>query len=70
MTDRMKGCTVVFEPGIREDAAETILGAIRLLRGVQSVSGKIEEGGDFFLRSQLAHNITMKLYKLAEEWQQ
>jgi hypothetical protein len=43
MTDRIKGCVVTFEPNMRDDDAEPLLGAIRLMRGVINVDPKIED---------------------------
>lgn len=37
MTDRLKGCTVVFEHDVRTDDAESTLNAIRAIRGVLKV---------------------------------
>lgn len=37
MTDRLTGCRVVFDQDIREDDAEHILNAIRMIRGVAGV---------------------------------
>jgi len=38
MTDRLKGCTVVFEKDIRDDDAAEILSAIKMVKGVLSVT--------------------------------
>lgn len=37
MTDRLKGCTVVFDRDIREDDAESLLNAICMIKGVVTV---------------------------------
>ena len=42
MTDRLKGCTVVFDRDIRVDDAEHLLDAIRMLRGVIDVTPEIK----------------------------
>lgn len=44
MTDRFHSLTVVLEKDMREDDAEVLITAIRLLRGVLSVEGNISDG--------------------------
>jgi hypothetical protein len=43
MTDRLYGCVVAFERDIREDDAEPLLAAIRMLRGVLSVTPHVAD---------------------------
>lgn len=46
MTDRLKGCTVVFEKDIREDDAEALLNAIGCMRNVATVQPVIANSMD------------------------
>ena len=41
MTDRYHSLTVVLEKDVRTDDAEPIINAIRMVKGVLSVSGKV-----------------------------
>jgi hypothetical protein len=47
MTDRLKGCTVIFDHDIRVDDAEALLNAIRMIKGVQSVEPSISTSEDW-----------------------
>lgn len=67
MTDSLNGVTVVFERDIREDDAEAILTAIRMIKGVASVEPHVSTVGDHFARTQAAHEFKMKLYAFIDE---
>ena len=43
MTDRIKGLTVLLEPDKRDDDAEYIINAIRMIKGVVSVKSHIAD---------------------------
>ena len=43
MTDRIKGLTVLLEPDKREDDAECIINAIRMIKGVVSVESHVAD---------------------------
>lgn len=47
MTDRFKGVLVTFDRDIREDDAEPLIDAIRMIRGVLEVKPYIEGGEDY-----------------------
>ena len=64
MTDRLKGCTVVFERDIREDDAEHILNAIRMLKGVLKVEPSISTADDWMAQERARHDIGQKLLKV------
>lgn len=51
MTDRYNAITVVLDHDIREDDAESLLNAIRMLRGVLSVTPNVTS-----LESHVAHD--------------
>jgi len=53
MTDRLKGATVVFKADIREDDAESILNAIRMIKGVLAVTGVISDSDDWMNRRRI-----------------
>ncbi len=52
MTDRLKGCTVVFDRSIREDDAVTILDAIRMVKGVLEVKPSVDTSEDWMIRER------------------
>ena len=53
MTDRLKGVLVTFDRDIREDDAEHILNAIRMVRGVQDVSPLVADHVDHLARVRI-----------------
>lgn len=53
MTDRLKGCTVVFESSVREDDAEPILAAIRMMKGVRFVLPLVDTFEDQMARERV-----------------
>lgn len=64
MTDRLKGCVVAFEKDIREDDAEGILNAIRMIKGVADVSTKKSGHDDFINRQQIKVDLQYKILDL------
>ena len=64
MTDRLKGCVVAFESDIRDDDAEPILEAIKMLRGVAGVTFNITDPDDWINRQQVKTEIRSKFYEL------
>jgi hypothetical protein len=72
MTDRIKGLTVTIEADIREDdCEETIINAIRMIRGVQSVQTHVADMDHHFAvetaRSQLVGQLRDVLYPYAKK---
>ena len=66
MTDRLKGVHVAFEKNIREDDAETIINAIRMIKGVADVKTSIANPDDWMNREQVKREIKSKLLDLYE----
>lgn len=67
MTDRFNALTVVLDREIREDDAEFILNAIRMIKGVQHVEGIVPDNANDFaiehrIRKQVFDSITETLY--------
>ncbi len=62
MTDILKGCTVAFDRDIREDDAEAVLNAIRMIKGVLSVSPSLSEPGDWAAGERLRRELGDKLW--------
>ncbi|HUT90116.1 MAG TPA: hypothetical protein VMY37_11505 [Thermoguttaceae bacterium] len=61
MTDRLKGCVVVFDEDIREDDAEPLMAAIAQLRGVLSIQPSIRTADDWMIRERVRRELTEKL---------
>lgn len=57
MTDRIKGCVVVFEEDLRVDDAEALLGAIRQLRGVAALSTASVSADDYINRTRIRQEV-------------
>lgn len=66
MTDKLKGVHVAFEKDIREDDAETIINAIRMIKGVAEVKENVADAGDWMNREHVKHEIKGKLLDLYE----
>ena len=68
MTDRHKGYIVVLEENIREDdAAASVLLALRAIRGVMDVRPVVSEAGDAITRGRFQNEIRGKLYEFMRE---
>lgn len=61
MTDRLKGCTVVFKKDTREDDAERMLDAIRMVTGVLDVVPVIAEMADVFAEARVRRDLGERL---------
>jgi len=66
MTDRLKGCVVAFEEDIRDDDAEAILNAIRMIKGVSVVTGEVSGPDDWMNRERIRLEIRTKLLAALE----
>jgi hypothetical protein len=64
MTDRYNALTVVLDHDIREDDAEPLINAIRCMKGVIKVKGNVADPDDYIARSQVKHELQMKLFEL------
>lgn len=69
MTDRLKGCVVVFTDDFREDDAEPLLNAIRMLKGVASVHVDLDvtDHRDYVARYRVRHELRAKLFAAIDE---
>lgn len=61
MTDRFNTLTVVLEKDIRDDDAEHILTAIRMVRGVLSVKGNVSDPSAYMAEERAKREIGQKL---------
>lgn len=67
MTDRYNTLTVALERDIREDDAEALLTAIRMLRGVLSVSGNVADNTSFVAEARARKEWTTRISDLLRE---
>lgn len=66
MTDRLKGVFVTFDRDIREDDAEHILNAIRMVKHVVDVQPLVSDHVDEMARSRVDQEWREKLWELME----
>jgi len=64
MTDKLKGVTVGFSYDIREDEAEEIINAIKLIKGVQVVAPVIRGVDDILNRDRIRLEYREKIYSV------
>lgn len=61
MTDRYNALTVVLERDIRDDDAEAILAAMRMIKGVRSVTGNVVDMESHIAEERVRHELGQKL---------
>lgn len=57
MTDRVKGCHVAFGKDIRVDDVEFIINAIKMIKGVDSVTLNITDADDYMNRAVMKQEL-------------
>lgn len=62
MTDRIKGVTVCFDRDIREDDAECLINAIKMIKGVASVESHVRDHNDWLARERVKSELKKSLY--------
>lgn len=67
MTDRINAITVVLENDIRDDDAETILTAIRMVRGVLSATPNVSELSDHIAQERVRRELGDKILEVLHE---
>lgn len=66
MTDRLNALTVVLEQDLRVDDAESLITAIRQLKGVASVEPRIVDAGDYIAQTLAKFHLRKKLLEVLE----
>lgn len=64
MTDRLKGCLVVFDRDLRDDDAQPTIDAIRQLRGVSDVTTSLATPEDALNRLRMRRELINQIYEL------
>jgi len=62
MTDRYNRLTVVLERDIRDDDAEPLIQAIRMLRGVLKVTPHVANGDEWVAEMRVKNQLREKLW--------
>lgn len=62
MTDRFDGLTVVLTKDIREEVAEPIINAIKMLKGVLSVTPHVVDETTYIAEERVRHEFSEKLW--------
>ena len=66
MTERYKGFIVTLSDNIREDDAEAIINALRMIKGVADVSPVCANADDRIIRARVWHELTDKVFRALE----
>lgn len=53
MTDRIHSITLVLEADLREDDAQSLLAAVRMLKGVISAAGNVSNITDYIAQARV-----------------
>ncbi|WP_420106868.1 hypothetical protein [Herbaspirillum huttiense] len=64
MTDRIHSFTVVLDENMREEDAEAIANAIRLMRGILSVESNVSDPGQFVAEARVRRELGDKLWEV------
>ncbi len=64
MTDRYNALTIVLERDIRSDDAETIINAIKMIRGVISVSPNVVDMDSHIAYTRAQTDLSKKLFEV------
>ena len=67
MTERLKGVYVAFDRDIRDDDAEFILNAIRMIKGVKSVEANVVDADDWMNRQNIKSEYRTKILNVLKE---
>jgi len=67
MSDRYHSLTVALERDIRDDEAEYLMDAIKLLRGVMDVTGNVTDPPSYTAHVRITHKVTQQLQDLIKE---
>lgn len=64
MTMRLKGVTVAFQQDIREDDAQAIINAIKMIKGVLEVSpvDNDNSANDWIIETRIRNEYEQKIY--------
>lgn len=64
MTDQYSGVLVTFEKDIRKDDAQSLINAIKMIKGVISVDPQISDYEHLMAKSQAKHELIQSLFQV------
>jgi hypothetical protein len=64
MTDRFNTLTVVLDRDIREDDAEVLISAIKMIKGVIGVKGNVSNSETWMAEERAKLELRTKLYEI------
>jgi hypothetical protein len=67
MTDRYNALTVALSKDIRDDDAESIINAIKALKGVEDVTGNVVDIDSYVAESRVKHEVAVKIIDFVKE---
>ena len=67
MTDRIKGLTVVFDKEYRDDDAESIINAIKMVKGVGDVQSHVADMDHYMAVSRARMELGSKIIDVIRE---
>jgi len=67
MTDRYNALVVVLDRDIREDDAEHLINAIKMIKGVVDVTGNVSSPGEEATAVRIKRDMVEKMYGLIAE---
>lgn len=62
MTDRVRSLTVVLDKDYRDDDCESIVEAVKMIKGVASVDMTVTEAADYINRAVVAGELRERLF--------
>ncbi len=68
MTDRIRHLTITLERDTRDDDCEVIIAALRMIKGVHSVTPHVVEGESWWARSAVAADLEGELHITIREF--
>lgn len=64
MTDRFYALTVALDHDIRSDDAEALMTAIKMMKGVLSVTGEVSDTGNYVAEMRVKAELGKKLWEV------
>jgi len=64
MTDRLNALIVVLDKDIRDDDAQPLMDAIKMMKGVISVSGSVADSESVVAESRVRSQLSKKLWEV------
>lgn len=66
MTDRIRRLTVVLDRDYRDDDVESLVDAIRMIRGVAEVRTNVVDTADYYALMAVRHRVRRELHEVID----